>query len=148
MNKQKVFLVLDNVWDPQVKEVMKYLTVGYASGSMVLVTSRSQDILVQHLHITECLEMPSLDEEGAVDVFSPLHWIQGAHQGQGTRHHHKILNECRFLKQNEVGSSFGEKSNYRYLPLALKVLGNQLQSINYKASVLKCGDWRNTWRHI
>jgi hypothetical protein len=53
MHRQKVFLVLDNVGDHQVEveEAIMYLKLLYHEGSIVLLTSRSLDILHNRLHI-------------------------------------------------------------------------------------------------
>ena len=65
MKRQKVCLILDNVWEEQIEEALMYLSAGYHDGSVVLVTSRSLGVLVERLHIPEynCMEMPNLERE-------------------------------------------------------------------------------------
>ena len=69
----KVFLALDNVTDaPEIlEEVLWYLSVSYGVGSMILVTSRSLEVLLSELQIAKyhCLEVPNLNETEAISLF-------------------------------------------------------------------------------
>jgi hypothetical protein len=69
----KVFLALDNVTDaPEIlEEVSWYLSVSYGVGSMILVTSRSLEVLLSELQIAKnhCLEVPDLNETEAISLF-------------------------------------------------------------------------------
>ena len=69
----KVFLALDNVTDAPdtLEEVLWYLSVSYGVGSMILVTSRSLEVLLSELQIAKChcLEVPDLNESEAISLF-------------------------------------------------------------------------------
>ena len=69
----KVFLALDNVTDaPEIlEEVLWYLSVSYGVGSMILVTSRSLEVLLSELQINKdhCLEVPDLNKTEAITLF-------------------------------------------------------------------------------
>ena len=66
MPKHAIFLAIDNMSDGQksLKQAKLFLSGGFAVGSIVIVTSRSLDVLrIQHLGIDEnnCLEMHELE---------------------------------------------------------------------------------------
>jgi hypothetical protein len=132
MHRQKVFLVLDNVGDHQVEveEAIMYLKLLYHEGSIVLLTSRSLDILHNRLHISRlhCMEMPNLGHKGAIDVF--LHYSgisKDSIKGDELNIVIGCVEECRFGTGGDATSSCKAKSTYH--PLALKVLGSQFRSI-------------------
>ena len=131
MKRQKVFLVLDNVC-VEFAEARKYLDAGYHDGSKVLVTSRSVDVLKQ-LGIPEsnCMEMPHLDQKGAMDVFlyyarileTSKNRLPGPADMEIVK---RCVEECSFPR--EVGDGYFEEKT-EYHPLALKVLGSGLGSL-------------------
>lgn len=78
-----------------------YLSVEYHDDSMVLVTSRSLDILCKlQIQGCDCFEMPNLKEEGAVDLF--LYYIGSSREfinGEEWKIVHRCVKECCFLKK-------------------------------------------------
>jgi hypothetical protein len=129
MHRQRVFLVLDNLWDAQIEEARKYLRAGYHDGSMVLVTSRSKEVLCKRLQIEEhhCMQMPNLEDDGAIDVFLQY---AGISRSSIKNNEWSIITECvkkcQFLDPKK--HEFGTNGSCSYLPLALKALGSQLGS--------------------
>lgn len=132
MKEQSVFLVLDNVQAHEVLEAKKYLEIGYDDKSVVLLTSRSKELLFQ-LHVIErdCIEMPSLKYESALCLFS-------YYLGDEVINKHTIIDKCMekccFTKEESANSSHNRSLKKRYLPLALKVLGSQLQRVTLEKS--------------
>jgi hypothetical protein len=128
MHHQKVFLVLDNLWDDQVEEAQNYLKVGYHDGSMVLVTSRSKEVLCKRLQIEEhhCMQMPNLEDDGAIDVF--LSYVGISKESIKDLKEFMIIIKCI---RNCCFSSKNGNDQGSYLPLALKALGSQLGSIGH-----------------
>lgn len=127
MRKQSVLLVLDNVQSDQVPEVKKYLDIQYDDKSVILITSRSKDILFQ-LHIDEsnCMEMPPLDDNSALAVFS---YYLGNMFIQKENILKEYVAKCCFSKGGSLDSKCNTKLEKQYVPLALKVLGSQLQRV-------------------
>lgn len=138
MHQQKVFLVLDNVWDNQLEEALMYLKAGYLADSIVLVTSRSFDIL-QELHIQECdcLEMPGLEEVEAFELFLYHSGMSGevclSENDLGIIR--RCIGQCYLLKPEKPGSSYGLGRTNLYHPLALKALGSELGRISHDVSI-------------
>lgn len=108
---------------------------------MVLITSRSKDILFQ-LHIDESnrMEMPPLDDDFALDVF--LFYL-----GDKSMENDNIIKQyvakCCLTKGGSLDSSYNTKSKKQFVPLAPKVLGSQLQRDESKEWELK-----NLWTFI
>lgn len=132
MQKQKVFLVLDNVWENQIEDVCCFLQVSYKDESKVLVTSRSLSVL-KALSISKsgCLEMPKLKEEDAINIF--LHYI-GLRKPINNNDKEIIkmcVRRCQFFRMDLVGGlQYCEYNSGQYHPLALKVFGSHLRSIS------------------
>lgn len=121
MQRQKVFLSIDNVSDDQIDEARMYLEVGYHQESIVLVTARSIDILKSlRINKRDCMEMPELKKEDATNLFL---YHAAPHENLNDNDWEIIeqcVEKCRFVKRDA----------YHYLPLALKVWGSQLGSIS------------------
>jgi hypothetical protein len=91
--KEAVFLALDNLLDSNasIKQVEKYLSAKLPSGSIVMVTTRSKDLLLylrQYINENNCIQMPELNMEEAKSLF---------------------VNSCGFTKENEVNECLIER---------------------------------------
>lgn len=132
LQRQKVFLVLDNVWENQIDDVCRFLQASYKDGSKVLVTSRSLSVL-KTLSISKsgCLEMPKLKEEDAINIF--LHYV-GLCKPINDNDEKIIkicVRRCQFFTMDLVGGlQCCEYDSGQYFPLALKVFGSHLRSIS------------------
>ena len=117
-----MILVLDNIWDNDIEEVEKYLEAGYCDGSVVVLVSRSLDVLEKRLCIPSkhCMEMPNVDEDGAIDVF--LHYARCRRESIKSSDEWGIIKRC-------VSKCYFTKGRggCAYHPLALKVVGVQLK---------------------
>ena len=123
MGRQKVFLVLDNIWDSEIEEVEKYLSAGYHDGSMVLLVSRSLGFLERKpcIPLHHCIEMPNVDEGGAIDVF--LHYVGRSRESI------KSSDEWGIVKRCVKKCYFVSASRDAHHPLALKVIGMYVKGI-------------------
>ncbi|KAG0582701.1 hypothetical protein KC19_3G078300 [Ceratodon purpureus] len=127
--KKASFLALDNVSPETVREAKVYLEFGFHKNSMVLVTARTLNILTSHLGIDErdCMEMPDLEKEEATRLFL-RHAALDDNPDRWKGHDHVIqacLRECHYSKGLDTK---GYSKGHHYHPLALLVLGAQLQS--------------------
>lgn len=118
-----VFLALDNVSDSisSLHEAMNYLEGSFPPGSIVMVTSRSKDVLMRlSPYINESFEMPDLALEEAKSIF-----VMESRFSVRTEADEQLLNHC-------VKRCYFKKDDNRgtYHPLALKVLGQQLSHID------------------
>lgn len=91
--KEAVFLALDNLLDSNasIKQVKRYLSAKLPSGSIVIVTTRSKDLLLnmrQYINENNCMEMPELNIEEATSLF---------------------VKSCEFEKENEVDERLIER---------------------------------------
>ena len=129
MQKQAVFLAIDNVTDniKSIEQAKIFLSASFNNGSIVIVTTRSLEVLkLHHLDIDEsnCLEMPELQKDEAKSLF-----MENAICDYETRMEvddeiiDSCLKRCYFKK--------GDRKSYHYHPLALKVLGIQLGCSKY-----------------
>lgn len=92
---------------------------------MILVTSRSLDILVQlSVNQTDCMEMPPMDPAIANAVFS--YYLGYKITPKNAIFFKEFVEKCSFMKEGS-----GDSKKW-YLPLALKVVGSQLQLITSK----------------
>ncbi|KAG0615190.1 hypothetical protein M758_5G022300 [Ceratodon purpureus] len=122
MPKNVVFLAIDNVSDDQVSinQAKLFLSGGFGSGSVILVTSRSLEVLkMHHLGIDEinCMEMPELvlDEAKALFLQHAIHDHDTRNEVANDKVIENCVKHCNFQK--------GDGRSYHYHPLALKVLG-------------------------
>ncbi|KAG0556320.1 hypothetical protein KC19_11G043900 [Ceratodon purpureus] len=125
-----VFLAIDNVGDFETsrREARKYLNVGLPSGSKVLVTGRSQEILRSVLGKTECCKpIPRLEwleaamlflSYAAPSVISSVSFLKTEEREIVER----CLSECRF-EDNGYPSS-------QYHPLVLRALGTYFHDVD------------------
>ncbi len=140
----KVFLALDNVTDaPDIlEEVLWYLSVSYGVGSMILVTSRSLEILLSELQIAKshCLEVPDLNESEAISLF-----LQACPSNK-----HLELSSYSDDEQVRVVEGVQKalfprtsRSDEQFHPLALKALASRLGRL-----IDKTVQWRNTLENL
>ena len=139
-----MFLILDNV--REIEEALMYLKGGYHIDSIVLVISRSLNILQQlHIHECDCLEMPQLDEKGAIELFldSMGRFCEVSPRDNDVSK--KIIKiyvqKCCFLKPKRPRPS--SELEYHYHPLALKSLGSQLGAYTLDASI-----WEESFQNL
>jgi len=145
LSKHKVFLALDNVTDaPEiVEEVRWYLSVSYGMGSMILVTSRSLEVLLSELHIAKnhCLEVPDLNETEAISLFlqagpSNEHLELSSYSGDEQFRVVEGVQRALFpRKLRQEGKQFH--------PLALKALAAKLSKL-----IDKPLQWRKTLENL
>ncbi|KAG0613296.1 hypothetical protein M758_6G092100 [Ceratodon purpureus] len=119
------FLALDNVWDDDYSSeaTSTYIKLKSTQNSKVIVTARNCDTLVQ-LGIDEsrCYRLPSLSVEQAEALFL---------------HHAEVLDasslssEQKTFMEKTVDKCFfpGVEQDRQFIPLALKVLGNQCKEV-------------------
>ena len=120
MLNQAIFLALDNVQDNHrsIEEARLYLKGHYGVGSVLLVTTRSLEVL-KSLGLDErnCMEMPEMEEDEAKALF--LYHVDLPCGNEVDEVLIKdCIKRCHFLKSN------GNSKHYH--PLALRVLGQQL----------------------
>lgn len=123
--RNPVFLALDNVSDSSIIEAQYYLKARLPPGSIVMVTSRSEDSLMQLSHFlnkSTCFEMPGLVLEEAKSIFVEL-----SNFYVRTEADEQLLNRC--VKQCFFKRGDNNKA-YHYHPLALGVLARQLSLID------------------
>ena len=141
----KVFLALDNVTDaPEIlEEVLWYLSVSYGVGSMILVTSRSLEVLLSELQIAKnhCLEVPDLNEREAISLFlqadkSNKHLELSSYSGDEQFRVVEGVQRALFpRKLRQEGEQFH--------PLALKALAAKLGKL-----IDKPVQWRKTLENL
>ena len=140
----KVFLALDNVTDaPEIlEEVLWYLSVSYGVGSMILVTSRSLEVLLSELQIakTHCLEVPDLIETEAISLFlqagpSNKHLELSSYSDDEQLRVVEGVQRALFTRKLRPGEQFH--------PLALKALASRLGKLINKPEL-----WRNTLANL
>ena len=140
----KVFLALDNVTDaPEIlKEVLWYLEeVSYGVGSMILVTSRSLEVLLSELQIREehCLEVPDLIKTEAISLFL---------QAGPSNKHPKLFSysddeKLRVLEGVQKALFPRKRSGEQFHPLALMALASRLGKL-----IDKPEQWRKTLQNL
>lgn len=116
MPSERVFLALDNVSDKlaSIDTANMFLRLRFHPNSMVLVTSRSDQVLCRSLGIPEsnCLRCPSITSEEALCIL--LEQVNFRDQSRNA--------ELKKVLDQTVERSFF----HGYHPMALKVLGAQL----------------------
>jgi hypothetical protein len=124
------------------KEVRWYLSVSYSLGSMILVTSRSLEILLSELQIakTHCLEVPDLIETEAISLFlqagpSSKHLELSSYSGDEQLRVVEGVQRALFTRKLRPGEQFH--------PLALKALASRLGKL-----INKPEQWRNTLENL
>src|SRR5450759_1982951 len=107
-----------------IEEAKNYISAGLPCGSIVMVTARSKDSLIKirAIHESNCMEMPELEEEEAKSLIVKSAGFE-SRDGIDDQLIQRCIKRCHFLKDS------GSKS-YHYHPLALRVLGSQLESID------------------
>jgi len=128
MRRHPVFLVIDNITeDPKFRtEASAYLEAGFQRGSMIMITSRSCDIVKELFpdgrDLTYCKAMASLSEEEAGFVFlrraAPQRKLESL-----TIEEQEILKVC--VGQ---GCFFSVDGKWEYHPLALQALADYYHS--------------------
>ena len=125
----KVFLAIDNVWNEDIsrKQAEVLLEMGFHPDSLVIVTSRSREVLEWlGIHEDYCFEMPVLDKSDATEVLlhsmAPGFDIQSLADDQRSAVD-KAVERC-FMMKGPISSAGSEK---QYVPLALEVLGRELR---------------------
>ena len=124
MNRQRVFLVIDNITSDHESriEALVYLNAGFYSGSMIMITSRSFDVVEElfpsHPNALYCQAMASLCEEEAKMMFlqraTPYRKLETLSSEE--QEILKIcLAQCHFLFENR---------KRQYHPLALRALAD------------------------
>ncbi len=140
----KVFLALDNVTDaPDIlEEVLWYLSVSYGVGSMILVTSRSLEVLLSELQIAKshCLEVPDLNESEAISLFlqacpSNKHQKLSSYSGDEQLRVVEGVQKALFPRTS--------RSDEQFHPLALKALACRLDKF-----INNPEQWRNTLANL
>ena len=140
----KVFLALDNVTDaPEIlEEVLWYLSVSYGVGSMILVTSRSLEVLLSKLRIAtnHWLEVPNLNETEAVSLFlradpSNKHLELSSYSDDEQLRVVEGVRKALFPRTS--------RSDEQYHPLALKTLASRLGKV-----IDKPEQWRKTLANL
>jgi hypothetical protein len=141
----KVFLALDNVTDAPgiLKEVLWYLSVSYGVGSMILVTSRSLEVLLSELQIAEnhCLEVPDLNETEAISLF-----LQAGKSNKHLELSSYSDDEQLRIVEGVRRALFPRKSRQegeQFHPLALMALWPRLGELIYKPE-----QWRKTLENL
>ncbi|KAG0625969.1 hypothetical protein M758_2G092400 [Ceratodon purpureus] len=128
-NQRPVFLAIDNVGDCEASrsEARKYLNVGLPSGSKVLVTARSQEILKSVLRGTEyCKPIPRLEWLEAATLFLSYAapWVSSDSdlKAEESVIVARCVSECRF-------KDMGYRSS-QYHPLVLRALGTYFYDVD------------------
>ncbi|KAG0605826.1 hypothetical protein M758_9G090600 [Ceratodon purpureus] len=124
--KDPVFLALDNMSDQDgsIAEVQSYLSGRLPSGSIVVVTARSQDSLLcvgPHINENKCMQMPELMQEEAKSLLANSSNAKLTYDVD-EKLILRCVERCYFLKEDGSGS-------WHYHPLALDVLGRQLSRL-------------------
>jgi len=124
MKRQPVFLVIDNITNDRESQVeaLAYLEARFHIKSMIMITSRSSDIVEElfpsHLNATYCKALATLNEEEARLIFLRRSTPQKRLE-TFTIEEHNILREC--LAQCQFSFRNGER---QYHPLALQALSD------------------------
>lgn len=123
------FLAIDNMSDDRksIEQANIFLNGRFGCGSIVIVTSRSLEVLkMHHLGINEnnCLEMPELEFHDAKSLFLQ-HAICDIKTSKEVSDDliEQFVERCHFKKS--------DGKSYYYHPLALKTLGMQLGCTKY-----------------
>ncbi|KAG0559495.1 hypothetical protein KC19_10G109500 [Ceratodon purpureus] len=157
--KEAVFLALDNLLDSNAafKQVKRYLSAKLPSGSIVMVTTRSKDLLLnmrQYFNQNNCMEMPELNIEEATSLFVKSSEFE-KEGDDDARLIERCVMRCCFRKDDPCRSENDNNNcnhnypayyenereydhyydqirrhNHHYHPLALDVLGRQLGRID------------------
>ncbi|KAG0604044.1 hypothetical protein M758_10G140000 [Ceratodon purpureus] len=127
--QEAVFLAIDNVSDnpDSITNAKTYLAAKWAKGSVIIVTARSLDTLLllhQYIEAHNCIEMPGLEKDEAKSLFLK-HVICGRDD--------TIEMDEELVKSCVERCYFSKGVGHHYIPLALKVLGEQLGCIGYDA---------------
>ncbi|KAG0586233.1 hypothetical protein KC19_2G074100 [Ceratodon purpureus] len=129
-NQRPVFLAIDNVGDCEASrsEARKYLNVGLPSGSKVLVTARSQEILRSVLRGTEyCKPIPRLEWLEAATLFLSYAapWVLSVSLLRAEEREivERCVSECRF-------EDIGYDPSSQYHPLVLRALGTYFHDVD------------------
>ncbi|KAG0561020.1 hypothetical protein KC19_9G031300 [Ceratodon purpureus] len=129
-NQRPVFLAIDNVGDCEASrsEARKYLNVGLPSGSKVLVTARSQEILRSVLGETEyCKPIPRLEWLEAATLFLSYAapWVLSVSLLRAEEREivERCVSECRF-------KDIGYDQSSQYHPLVLRALGTYFHDVD------------------
>ncbi|KAG0586282.1 hypothetical protein KC19_2G078700 [Ceratodon purpureus] len=129
-NQRPVFLAIDNVGDCEASrsEARKYLNVGLPSGSKVLVTARSQEILRSVLRGTEyCKPIPRLEWLEAATLFLSYAapWVLSVSLLKAEEREivERCVSECRF-------EDIGYDPSSQYHPLVLRALGTYYHDVD------------------
>ncbi|KAG0562697.1 hypothetical protein KC19_9G165600 [Ceratodon purpureus] len=122
-----VFLALDNMSDQDgsIVEVQSYLSGRLPSGSIVVVTARSQDSLLcvrPYIDENKCMQMPELMQEEAKSLLANSSNAKLTNEHVDEKLILRCVERCYFLKDDGSGSC-------HYHPLALDVLGRQLSRL-------------------
>lgn len=120
MPRQRIFLAVDNIFDSaeSIEAARMFLRLRFHPNSMVVVTSRSQDVLQRSLGIPEscCVLCPSVTAEEARQIILD--------------HINIPSTELLTDEQEQILYQTVERCNFGgYHPLSLKVLAAQLGSI-------------------
>jgi len=117
------------VWQESLEQAKEYLRVGFHDGNIVMVTTHSINIL-GHLNIdkSDCLKMPNLEEEDAKQLFlhSAIPCLQFISEGDEPK-----IQYC--IRPSWFRKGVNIKEHFH--PLALKVLGTQLESLRCDPSI-------------
>ncbi|KAG0580767.1 hypothetical protein KC19_4G197800 [Ceratodon purpureus] len=128
--ERPVFLCLDNISDkPEfIRHATTYLKLGFAKGSVILVTARSLGELMclnSNLHQSNCIIMPELEESEARTLFLN-HAFSNKHAAAEVNNRPDLISSCvqrcYYLKGD---------GTFHYHPLALQVLGELLGCVGY-----------------
>lgn len=127
--QEAVFLAIDNVGNDleSIRQANAYLAAKWAKGSVIIVTTRSLDnLLLLHRYVDadKCIEMPRLEKDEARSLF--LQHVRCGWDDTIEMDEELVrgcVERCYFSK--------GEGKGRHYIPLALKVLGEQLGSSGY-----------------
>ncbi|KAG0586262.1 hypothetical protein KC19_2G076800 [Ceratodon purpureus] len=129
-NQRPVFLAIDNVGDYEAsrREARKYLKSGLPSGSKVLVTARSQEILKSVLGGTEyCKPIPRLEWLEAATLFLSYAapWVLSVSLLKAEEREivERCVSECRF-------EDIGYDPSSQYHPLVLRALGTYFHDVD------------------
>lgn len=130
MGRHPVFLVIDNISDDEASrdEARAYLKAGFHPDSLIMITSRSQDIVKALFNDSEskyCKAMPNLTEEEAGIIFlqraAPQRTL--ATLSDAEREILKLcLDQCRYPNPHEGQKKRNIEDYRQYHPLALRAL--------------------------
>ncbi|KAG0590866.1 hypothetical protein KC19_1G132100 [Ceratodon purpureus] len=152
-NMPPVFLAIDNVGDfaASQMEARKYLRVGLPSGSKVLVTARSREILVSVIGAKYCKPIPRLEWLEAAALFlsyaAPNISSVSFLKPEEREIVEKCLSECQFKDSGY--------STRQYHPLMLRALGTYFhdvgcddvmswgEALEKKGGLQRCGEAGN-----